>query len=75
MTCKGNKEVRRKRFMTLISSNLFVSGTSIALACIWPWFNLRLAWAWSGTSLGPDPNILTHICHSRLGEEAMLSEA
>lgn len=35
----------------------------VDVGCIWPWFNLYLAWA------------LAHICHSRPGKEAVLSEA
>lgn len=62
--------------MILTYSNTLASVAGVDLGCIWPWFNLRLAWAGSGTSLGPDPTAtLAHICHSRPGEEAVLSEA
>lgn len=45
---------------------------SADLGRAWPRFNPR----WSGTGPGPAPTAaLTHICHSRLGEEAALSEA
>lgn len=57
---------------------------SHVLSALWPaWIYIAfgrgltcLAWVGSGTSLGPDPTAtLAHICHSRPGEEVVLSEA
>lgn len=78
VACQGKRG--RQNYVGLFSwssrTQNSASVASVDLGCIWPWFNLRLAWAGSGTSLGPDPSAtLAHICHSRPGEEAVLSEA